>query len=66
MIAIEEDTDQGFSALSEGCLRWECQTWERGATKPTHPTLEVVNGFWCCPKCGGSYGAAEPQSEVEE
>lgn len=62
MFAVENDCeDQGFSLLSEGCLRFECQTWEPGAKKPTHPQLVKVrkNGgiWWCCPKCEASYGA---------
>ncbi len=52
--------DQGFSRLSDGCLRTECQTWEPGATRPTHPQLVAVTRhggtWWCCPKCHGSYG----------
>lgn len=54
---VEDDCDQGYSLLSDGCLRFECQTWEPGAHKPTHPQLIQRNGWWVCPKCGGSYGA---------
>lgn len=57
MIAVENDCeDQGFSLLSEGCLKFECQTWRRGATRPDHPQLVKRNGFWVCPRCGASYG----------
>ena len=58
LIDREEDDceDQGFSRIEDGCLRWECQTWEPGATKPTHPELfKNDEGFWTCPKCGGNY-----------
>lgn len=46
--------DQGFSNIEQGCLRWECQTWD-GDT-PVHPKLfKNDRGFWTCPKCGGNY-----------
>lgn len=56
MIADNDCEDQGYSLLSDGCLRWECQMWEPGKDRPTHPQLVKRGGFWVCPKCGGSYG----------
>lgn len=53
---VEEDGDEIFVPLSRGCLRWECQTWETGMSRPTHPQLVAKDGFWICPKCNGSYG----------
>lgn len=59
-IELENDCEeQGFSRLSDGCLKWECQTWGIGATKPTHPQLVERDGYWVCPKCGASYGSVE-------
>ena len=56
-VAIEEDGDEIFVPLSEGCLKWECQTWEDGKDRPRHPQLVVdEDGFWECPKCHASYG----------
>jgi len=68
MIAIEHDCEeQGFSQIEDGCLRTECQTWEPGATKPTHPKLvkRERHGrlWWTCPSCNGSYGDAGQSTE---
>lgn len=60
MIIDDDCEDQGFSRIEDGCLRFECQTWEPDATKPTHPKLEKQERYglmlWICPKCGSSYG----------
>ncbi len=58
--AVEEDGDEIFVPLSAGCLRWECQTWEPGADRPTHPKLVAEDGFWKCPTCHASYGPVDP------
>jgi len=63
---IENDCeDVGWSRIEDGCLRFVCQTWEPGATTPTHSKLEKQerNGhlWWICPKCGYSYGSVENQ-----
>lgn len=60
MIAVEEDGDDvGYSLLSDGCLR--CAEWNSEGTKRVGiPLVERAQGggvFWCCPKCGCSYGA---------
>ncbi len=36
------------------CLQSECSEWS-GAIK-LHPLLILRWPFWCCPKCGVSYG----------
>lgn len=59
MTAVEEDGDDvGYTRISDGCFRFECQTWDRG--KPVRPQLvrrrQGGGLFWCCPKCDYSYG----------
>ena len=55
--------DQGFSALSAGCLKFECQEWI--GDKLIHPQLvkRMIHPYghleWVCPKCGGCYGSVE-------
>lgn len=58
-LAPETDCeDQGFSRISDGCLKFECQRWRNN--KPTHPRLIKVRRYgtqwWTCPRCKGSYG----------
>lgn len=48
--------DQAFAA-TKVCLQWKCQEWRAGAPTPWKPPLVLRGKFWCCPKCGGSYGA---------
>lgn len=61
---IDDSTDcedQGFTNLDEGCLRWECQTWD--ADTAIHPQFvkKEKNGhvYWVCPKCNGYYGEVD-------
>jgi hypothetical protein len=52
---VEDLFDGGCAPWTGECVRFECQTWE-GRT-PVRPKLAPdANGFWRCPKCGGSYG----------
>ena len=60
---VEEDGEQGYSLLSEGCLRYQCVTFdERGRSRGTalvkrrSPNMPRGPLYWTCPKCGGSYG----------
>lgn len=57
--------DQGFS-ITKVCCNYECQTWVNG--KIVKPELEKNSkGFWCCPKCSGSYGTCpHPELSVSE
>lgn len=52
--------DQGYGLISDGCI--QCARWENG--KLVRPALVKVLEYgvewWRCPKCNGSYGAAEP------
>jgi hypothetical protein len=41
----DDEADQGFSS-TDHCTRWDCGK----------PTLVKRGKFWCCPKCGSSYG----------
>lgn len=53
-------SDQGESYLAEGCT--QCGSWHFGSErKEVRMRYALVrrNGFWCCPMCGGSYGAVE-------
>lgn len=53
---VENDCeDQGFSS-TKVCTKFECQEWRRGETSPWHPPLVLKDGYWCCLKCGASYG----------
>lgn len=47
--------DQALCA-TKVCRRFECQAWADG--KPVYPDLVRRGRFWCCPKCGASYGEA--------
>lgn len=42
--------DQGMGATGY-CLKFPCHS----AWSPRQ-YLELVGKYWCCPKCGGSYG----------
>ena len=59
-IAIEEDGDEIFVPLSVGCLKYECQWWETGAERPSHPKLIIEDDHWICPNCRASYGDFKP------
>lgn len=69
MILENDCEDQGFSRISDGCLKFECQTWKGigNNAKPVHPALVKVERYgkwwWTCPKCQGSYGEARAPSE---
>jgi hypothetical protein len=40
------------------CDKAECATWAgEKPTAPTKPVLVKKGEYWCCPKCGSSYGA---------
>jgi hypothetical protein len=49
----EDCEDQGLRTTSE-CLKFECQTWDVNAV--VRPRLMKRGGYWCCPRCGSSYG----------
>ena len=46
--------DQGLCPTTV-CTKFECSEWD-GDTKITKPTLVRRGKYWCCPKCGSSYG----------
>lgn len=46
--------DQGMSA-TKFCAQFQCIHWEYDL--PIYPRLIKRGKFWCCPKCGASYGA---------
>lgn len=54
MSEVEEDGDEIFTKLSDGCFR--CSQWNGG--KPVSlEKYQTSNGWiWRCPVCGGSYG----------
>ncbi|MCE5292927.1 MAG: hypothetical protein LLG14_27340 [Nocardiaceae bacterium] len=52
--------DQGIGTIADGCTN--CATWV-GGTRYPHP-LVVVDGFWKCEGCGGSYGPSEAEVTV--
>jgi hypothetical protein len=54
-VAVEEDGDEIFTAMPTFCSHWPC--------KQEKIALRVEEGFWRCPKCGKSYGQAEPNEE---
>ena len=60
MIVENDCEDQGFSLIEDGCLRFQCQTWD--GNKPAHPKLVKVRHhgktWWECPTCHYSYGEA--------
>lgn len=52
-IADDDCEDQG-TAPTDVCILFKCQEWRAGV--PWYPPLELRGKFWCCPKCGASYG----------
>lgn len=70
MIFENDCEDQGFSRISDGCLKFECQTWQGigNRARPVHPKFikqrspsnaSLPGGgplYWVCSKCGGYYG----------
>jgi hypothetical protein len=62
MISIaDNDGDDAPLIPTKTCVRFECQTWD-GAL-PVQPHLVRRGEFWCCPRCGGSYGT-NPHPEL--
>lgn len=58
---VEGDCEnQGYTLISDGCLKNQCAVWLPGGQKPERPKLIKVkrNGgeFWICPVCDASYG----------
>lgn len=61
---VENDIEeQGYSLISDGCTRFECQEWDRLNEVVIRPKLVKERGigrgapyYWVCPKCHGSYG----------
>ncbi len=51
MLAVENDCeDQGFSLLSDGCMRCKVQL---------EKTERLGSWWWMCPRCHGSYGQVD-------
>jgi hypothetical protein len=69
MIPIEEDGEQGFSLVSDGCLT--CVLGFDAKGKPLHPQFikqrspsnaSLPRGgplYWVCPNCHGYYGEVQ-------
>lgn len=56
MSYYEADCEDQACPPTTTCVRFECQTWSNGVA--IRPRLVKRQGFWCCPKCGGSYGTS--------
>jgi hypothetical protein len=52
-LADDDCEDQALVA-TDVCTKFACQEW-RGS-KQWKPPLELRGKFWCCTKCGASYG----------
>lgn len=48
------DCEEQALGPTDTCTASECMTWHHG--ERIGPELELKGRFWCCPKCGGSYG----------
>lgn len=50
----DDDCEDQALVATKVCTNFRCQTWvDRDQVKPT---LVKLGKYWCCPKCGGSYG----------
>lgn len=56
--AIDDSADCEDQALAPTavCLNWQCEEWFNWMDGPIRPPLVLRGKFWCCPKCGASYG----------
>lgn len=54
MSNAEEDGDEIFTKLSDGCLR--CLPWNGHRTVPLDKRQTIHGWFWMCPRCNVSYG----------
>lgn len=48
------DCEEQACGPTDTCTSSACMTWKDG--ERIGPELELKGQFWCCPKCGGSYG----------
>jgi len=46
--------DQGMARTST-CVKFACQTWNGDVR--IQPSLIMRGRYWCCPRCGSSYGS---------
>lgn len=59
---IDDDCeDQALTKLSDGCF--QCPYFVPGESRSRNTQLIARNGWWVCPKCGGSYGATLQDGE---
>lgn len=58
---VEEDGDEVFTKISDGCFK--CPNYFDESGKPQRVKLEKkltwAGLFWVCPECGGFYGKVE-------
>lgn len=43
------------------CIKFECQSWAGDVV--VKPKLVKRGKFWCCPRCGASYGSDESMAQ---
>lgn len=61
-MSVEEDQDQGFSRISDGCASCRTNEVEIRAGVEWRKPVQLVKRerggreCWVCPKCGGNYG----------
>lgn len=48
------DCEDQCMAATTVCIKFECQDWSKGVR--LQPRLKLKGNFYCCPKCGASYG----------
>jgi hypothetical protein len=51
---MDDDCEDQGGAPTDVCIKFQCQFWD--GDKLVKPKLEKRGKYWCCPKCGASYG----------
>jgi hypothetical protein len=50
----DDDCEDQELVSTDVCIKFECQSWDGNVRN--RPTLVLRGKYWCCPKCGASYG----------
>jgi len=50
----DDDCEDQACSPTDVCIKFQCQWWEGDVRK--QPELVLRGKYWCCPKCGDSYG----------
>jgi hypothetical protein len=51
----DNDCEDQACKPTDVCLKYQCSSWD--IDKKVGPSLVKRGKFWCCSKCGDSYGS---------